>query len=115
MTMRGRSYRSLSRASVTLIGVMTSAAFSPPHNLSRRHEVEIRGMAFHPSDLMVAVGDTIEWVNRDIVPHSATRPSHWDTGTLKQGQHGIWIVRKGEGGEYACTLHPTMTGKVTIR
>lgn len=80
-----------------------------------RYEIEIRGMEFHPAELVVQPGDTVVWINRDIVPHTATRPSHWDTGTLTQGQIGRYIARSRGKQPYACTLHPTMTGQLIVR
>jgi plastocyanin len=83
----------------------------------RRHVVEIRGMAFHPSVLTVAVGDTVIWINRDIVPHTATaggRPT-WDTGQLMQGEQDRYVPRRGGEAPYVCTLHPTMQGKLIIQ
>jgi plastocyanin len=83
----------------------------------KTHTVEIRGMEFHPAELTVAVGDTVVWVNRDIVPHTATATGRlkWDTGQLTQGQAGRYVVRRSGVARYACTLHPTMRGKLVIR
>lgn len=82
-----------------------------------RHVVEIRGMAFHPETLQAARGDTIVWINRDIVPHTATGagPVQWTTDTLTQGEEGRYVPdRKGEA-PYVCALHPTMRGMLIIR
>lgn len=83
----------------------------------KTHTVEIRGMEFHPADLTVAVGDTIAWVNRDIVPHSATASGRtkWDTGQLSQGQTGRYVARRRGVARYVCTLHPTMHGRLSVR
>jgi len=80
------------------------------------HTVEIRGMEFHPAVLTVAAGDTVIWINRDIVPHTATASGRrtWDTGQLLQGQTGRYIARARGTARYACTLHPTMHGKLII-
>jgi plastocyanin len=80
------------------------------------HTVEIRGMAFHPAVPTVAVGDTVAWINRDIVPHTATARRHtkWDTGQLLQGQSGRYVARRSGVARYACTFHPTMHGKLVI-
>ena len=57
-------------AGVVLAGV---AAWPGPDPVPpRRHVVEIRGMAFHPAVLEIHRGDTVVWVNRDFVPHTAT-------------------------------------------
>jgi plastocyanin len=72
-------------------------------------------MAFHPAVLEVARGDTVIWVNQDIVPHTATAKSEWDTGVLAQGALGIIISRRRGEFRYACTLHPTMKGTLVTR
>ncbi|HEV2671951.1 MAG TPA: cupredoxin family copper-binding protein [Gemmatimonadales bacterium] len=84
---------------------------------SKTHTVEIRGMEFHPAELTVAVGDTIEWVNRDIVPHTATASGHskWDTGALTQDKTGRYVAQRAGVVRYSCTFHPTMHGKLTVR
>jgi plastocyanin len=81
------------------------------------HTVEIRGMEFHPAALTVAVGDTVVWINRDIVPHTATatgRAKAWDTGQLLQGQVGRYVAVRTGSLRYSCTYHPTMHGTITI-
>lgn len=81
----------------------------------RRHVVEIRGMAFHPAVIEVARGDTVVWINRDIVPHTATAKSAWDTGVLPQGARGLVVPRRPGELRYLCTLHPTMQGRLVTR
>ena len=74
-------------------------------------------MAFHPQILQVSRGDTVVWINRDIVPHTATatRKGGWNTGPLSQGTTGRYIAsRRGED-PYICELHPTMAGKLIVR
>ena len=97
------------------LAVLVLLAPPPP----RRHVVEIRGMAFHPAVLTVAPGDTVVWINRDVVPHSATTAGgggpRWDTGELQQGQDGRYVPHRAGEAPYVCTLHPTMQGKLIIQ
>ena len=89
----------------------------PSESVPHRHVVEIRGMAFHPAVLDVQRGDTVVWVNRDIVPHTATATgtAGWNTGPLLQGKSGRYVAsRRGEH-SYACALHPTMLGRLVVR
>ncbi len=73
-------------------------------------------MAFYPAVLTVARGDTVVWINQDIVPHTATaRRPRWDTGPLTRGQDGRYVARHPGAVPYLCTLHPTMQGKVIIQ
>ncbi|HLQ69693.1 MAG TPA: cupredoxin family copper-binding protein [Gemmatimonadales bacterium] len=83
---------------------------------SRAHAIEIHGMAFHPASLNVSVGDTVVWINRDIVPHTATGRGRrqWDSGQLQQGDSGRYVPRRSGRAPYTCTLHPTMKGLLII-
>ncbi len=83
----------------------------------KTHTVEIRGMEFHPAVLTVAVGDTVLWINRDIVPHTATASSGagWNTGQLLQNQTGRQVMTRPGATRYVCSFHPTMRGKLIVR
>lgn len=72
-------------------------------------------MLFRPGALAVAVGDTVVWINHDIVPHTATAQGHWDTGSITRGNTGRHIPAKSGTLRYVCTLHPTMRGTLLIR
>jgi plastocyanin len=121
VTSLGRRVAGVPAAALAAVGllVVTGAAISPrpsepaPH----RHVVEIRGMAFHPAVLEVRRGDTVVWINRDIVPHTATatRKPGWNTGPLLQGKSGEYVANRLGDDAYACELHPTMLGQLVVR
>jgi plastocyanin len=79
--------------------------------------VEIRGMEFHPEVLEVGRGDTVTWINRDLVPHTATATGKggWNTGPLSQGDSGRYVAHAPAEAPYVCELHPTMLGKLIVR
>ena len=74
-------------------------------------------MAFHPAHLLVAAGDTVVWINKDIVPHTATATGAraWDTGTIASQDSSRQIVKAGADSSYACALHPTMEATLVVR
>lgn len=78
----------------------------------------MEGMAFVPADLTVNLGDTVVWINRDIVQHTATdpinHPGAWDTGTVVAGDSGVVVMTSRGTMEYTCTFHPVMTGKIVV-
>lgn len=79
----------------------------------QRHVVELSGFRFSPETVRAAVGDTVVWVNSDVVPHTTTaRAAQWDSGVLPSA--GTWQLVLNEPGEmaYECTLHPSMTGTI---
>lgn len=99
---------------VALIGL--AAACAPSSGSAESYLVEIRGMEFTPRVLDVAVGDTITWINRDVVPHTATaQDGSWDSGSLEQGGEWSLVVETSGPADYVCTFHPQMTGAINAR
>ena len=82
--------------------------------------VEIRGFKFEPATVTIQAGETLEWKNEDIVPHTATadegaqKPA-FDSGTIRTGEAWRYIARKKGTYNYTCTLHPNMKGDVIVR
>lgn len=67
--------------------------------------------------LTVNVGDTVEWKNDDIVPHTATstKPKKFDSGILPVGSSWKYVVPKRGTYFYNCTLHPNMKAELIVR
>ena len=81
-----------------------------------RHIVEIRNLQFQPEELTAAVGDTVVWINGDIVPHTVSAlDDGWDSGELVKGARWVWIAGSGGRHRYYCEYHPTMRGSVVVR
>lgn len=78
-----------------------------------RHIVDIHGLQFHPDTTLAMVGDTVEWTNDDIVPHSATQDSQaWDTKLIQPHERGQIVVTARGDQPYHCMIHPTMRGRI---
>ena len=88
----------------------------PPTPAHARHQVLIQGFAFVPPALAVSAGDTVEWINRDIVPHTATEEGgRWSSDTLATGASWRRVFAERGGHAYACRLHPVMKGRLEVR
>ena len=75
----------------------------------KTHTVRIARFVFAPKRLDVRPGDTIRWVNSDIVPHTATAlDGTWDTGEIKRGGSGEITVTAKTSSAYFCRFHPMM-------
>jgi len=82
----------------------------------RHHVVEIQAFQFQPQRTVVLPGDTIEWINRDIVPHTVTaNGGTWKSHTLEEGQSWEVIVENNGVYSYFCEFHPHMTGVLATR
>ncbi len=81
----------------------------------KTHTVTIEGMKFQPDRLTVASGDTVVWVNKDLVAHTATSSEAGIFDSKMIGTDKSWklIVRKKGDFAYLCSYHPTM--KATLR
>jgi cytochrome c oxidase subunit 2 len=82
--------------------------------------------AYDPSQLTVKVGDTIAVENKDIAPHTvtngkdATDPTMgklFDTSIINAGDSGEIVAADLDPGEYPyfCSVHPYMTGTLTVQ
>lgn len=82
----------------------------------RVHTVLIEGMRFQPAGLTVAAGDTVVWINRDMVPHTATSASgRFDSNEIAAGKTWSYTVRSTGEFAYLCTYHPLMKATLRVR
>jgi plastocyanin len=86
-----------------------------PTAWSATHTVLIEGMRFRPAVLTVQRGDRVVWVNRDVVPHTATARGAFDSAAIAPGARwGVTLKRAGSH-EIVCTLHPTMKASLVVK
>jgi len=102
-----------------LAATVTGTISARPAGAARRrpvkHKVEIGDFRYVPGNPEVRPGDIITWINRDIVPHTATaRDGSWGTGTIKAGETGSLLVTADMSMNYICQFHPGMTAQLKI-
>ena len=82
---------------------------------SQVHTVIIGNFKFSPKVLRVKPGDTIVWVNQDIVPHTATAlDKSWDSGAIGSNESREMVIKKAQTLSYYCFYHPGMTAKLLM-
>ena len=80
------------------------------------HTVVIEGMRYQPQGLTVSPGDTVVWINRDMVPHTATSASgRFDSNEIAPGKSWTHTVRSTGEFDYICTYHPLMKAVLRVR
>jgi plastocyanin len=81
----------------------------------RLYTVEIKQMKFQPAELVVQKGDTVVWINHDIVPHDVTEESKkaWTSSLMPVGTSWRLIVNESAG--YYCSIHVVMKGKLVVQ
>lgn len=80
----------------------------------KTHVVEIKQMKFVPEQITVQPGDSIKWINRDIVSHNVAEEENekWKSPNLEPG--ATFSIKVSETASYLCTLHPVMKGNISI-
>jgi len=97
-----------------LMCTMSLAAWAPPQ--PQTHTVTIEGLRFQPDVLTVAPGDTIVWVNKDLVPHTATsKTGGFDSKGIEADESWSYTIRKTGDCAYICTFHPTMKAMLRVK
>jgi plastocyanin len=105
----GKAVTFLSCSIFFLAGCLTAHETKP-----KLHRVEIRQMQFQPSELTVQKGDTVVFVNKDLVVHDvAEETKAWSSSPLPVGQSYSLVVR--QSAEYFCSIHPVMKGRLLVR
>ena len=83
---------------------------------SKTHTITIEGMRFQPERVTVARGDTVVWVNKDLVPHTATsNAGGFDSKMIQMEKSWAFTPRKKGEFAYICTFHPTMTAMLRVK
>ena len=82
----------------------------------KTHTVTMENMRFQPGDLTVTRGDTIVWVNKDLVSHTATsKAGGFDSQLVAADKSWRFTVQKNGDFAYVCTFHPTMTAMLRVK
>jgi plastocyanin len=76
--------------------------------------VVIENLEFSPAQVTAKVGDTIEWVNKDVLLHTATdKGGAWDV-SIDPGKTARLVLEAVGTFDYDCKYHPNMKGKIVV-
>jgi plastocyanin len=96
------------------------AAFALPLPLTaagKAHTVRMEGIKFVPERLEVAPGDSVTWVNADLVPHTVTAAgASIESGSIAPKGSWKWVAGRKPGEiRYVCRFHPGMQATLVIK
>ena len=81
---------------------------------------EASNACYSPADIIINVGDTVQWNNSDDMPHTVTSGSPkegpndvFDSGLQMTGGSFEFTFNSAGTYGYFCQVHPWMTGSVT--
>ena len=100
------------RAILIVTAMMLGAIAVPAHAATL--QVVMENLVVSPAEATAKVGDTIEWINKDIFAHTATaRNGDFDV-TMPPKKTVTSVLKKAGTVEYFCRFHPIMKAVLTV-
>jgi plastocyanin len=95
-----------------IVAFMLGAMAVPAH--AATIQIVMENLVISPAAASAKVGDTIEWINKDILAHTATaRNGDWDV-TIPPKKTVTLVLKKAGTIDYYCRFHPNMKATLTI-
>jgi plastocyanin len=95
-----------------LFAVMVWGLYSVPAQ-AETIRVTIDQLVFSPVQIKAKVGDTVEWINKDILAHTATVNGDWDVMIAANASASL-VLKKAGTLDYYCRFHPNMKGQIIV-
>jgi plastocyanin len=102
----------LPRRIFPFVTVLTLTMSVPAH--AATIQITMENLVISPAEVSAKVGDTVEWINKDILAHTATaRNGEWDV-MLPPKKTGTLVLKKAGTVDYYCRFHPNMKATLVI-
>src|ERR1700757_17258 len=96
----------LAVAATILLGVASAQA--------EELKVTIDNFTFTPAELKVKVGDTVTWTNHDDIPHTVVSAGKFRSKAMDTDNAFSFTFTAAGDYKYFCSLHPHMSGTITV-
>lgn len=77
-------------------------------------EITMENLVISPIEVSAKVGDTINWINKDVFAHTATAKNGDFDVTLPPKKSASSVLKKAGTVEYYCRYHPNMKATLKI-
>ena len=104
-------------ASAAQTAATTPAPAQAHENPAGITQVTIRLVKFSPETIEIKTGQTVEWTNDDLTPHTVTSQGAGDlnSGSIDAGASWRHTFTQAGSFQYYCTFHPEMKGTVVVK
>jgi plastocyanin len=106
-------HRQMERRVDPIVENSTSTGSSAEQTDAKVIQVTIDQLVFSPMEIKAKAGDTIEWINKDLVAHTATVRDDWDV-IIDANKSASLVLQKAGAVEYYCRFHPNMKGHIIV-
>ena len=107
--------RTVRRALLGVIAyAMASGATASAVAPATKH-ITIAGMSYSAPQITLKTGETVEWINKDVVDHTATekKAGVWNE-SIGPGKSARVVMKKAGSFDYYCRYHPNMVARVVV-
>lgn len=110
---------SVTRESAPIVQTIAAATTPAPTGQSTANvtRVTIQLMKFSPKTIEVKAGQTVEWTNDGLTPHTVTSQGAGglNSGSIDAGASWRHTFTETGNFRYYCTFHPEMKGMVVVK
>jgi plastocyanin len=100
------------RWTLSIVAALTLAGSVPAHAAAL--QITMENLVIAPAETSAKVGDTVEWVNKDVFAHTATaRNGDFDV-TMPPKTTITLVLKKAGTVDYYCRFHPNMKAVLKI-
>jgi plastocyanin len=97
----------LPRRYLPIVTALTHGAMTVPTHAATI-QIVMENLVVSPAEVSAKLGDTIEWINKDVFAHTATaRNGDFDV-TMPPKKTVTSVLKKAGTVEYYCRFHPNM-------
>lgn len=100
------------RARLIVVALICCAIATPVR--AAAIQIIMENLEIKPAEVSAKAGDTIEWINKDVIAHTATAKSGDFDVTLPPKQTVSFVVKKAGVVDYYCRFHPNMRAVLKI-
>jgi plastocyanin len=77
-------------------------------------QITMENLVISPAESTAKVGDTIEWINKDVFAHTATaRNGDFDVA-IPPKKTAAFVLKKAGAIDYYCRFHPNMKATLNV-
>jgi plastocyanin len=105
-------------AGAVLALISGTAVVGHGHAQEKSVGVTIDNFSFAPASVTVPLGATVQWINRDDIPHTVVSDDNGATfksKALDTDDKFAFTFAKPGTYSYFCSIHPRMTGKIVVQ
>ena len=103
----------LPRRHLPLVAALVLGAMAVPAHAATI-QIAMDNLVISPAEISAKVGDTIEWINKDVFAHTATaRNGDFDV-MMPPKKTVTSVVKKAGTVDYYCRFHPNMKAVLVV-